>query len=265
MRVATALLLCALCLGGRAVGAPPQATLEQHPGARLPLELRALDDDGRARRLSDFFGDGRVVLLVPGYYRCPQLCGLLMQGLLQSLQDSGAPRSRWRVVGVSIDPQDTPADARARRDLDLAYADFLLGANTADAPLDLHLLTMPPQEAQHLTAPLGFTFEPLQEKDESGARYAHPATVAVITPHGTISRYFNGLRFDGNEMRVALADAAGDRVGGVTSRLALLCAHFDPRVGAHSAGVMNVVRVVSLLLVLALGGWIWRHRAGSAS
>jgi protein SCO1/2 len=84
----------------------------------------------------------------------------------------------------------------------------------------------------------------------------------VLTPRGTISRYFNGVGLDGNEMALALADASGNRIESVTTRLALLCAHFDPRQGLHSAAVMNATRVVSLLLVVALGGWIWRHRRG---
>ena len=29
---------------------------------------------------------------------------------------------------------------------------------------------------------------------------------------------------------MGLADAAGDRIGSITSRIALLCAHFDPKV-----------------------------------
>jgi protein SCO1/2 len=261
---ASLLLPCVLAAQPLALPAPPDAKLEQHPGARLILDVPVVDEAGRARRLADFFDGTRPVLLVPGYYRCPELCGLVMHGLLEALQASGVDRTRWRIVRFSIDPSETPADARARREADVSYAQFLLGGRSADAPLDLHLLTLPANGAQSLSRDLGYRYQALRGQPASEGAYAHPASVIVVTPRGTVSRYFNGLQFDAAELRVALADAAADRVGGVTSRLALLCAHFDPRVGRHDGAVMNAIRAASLLLAAALAGWCWRARTGGA-
>lgn len=262
--LASLLLPCMLAAQPLALPAPPDAGLEQRLGARLPLDLPALDEAGHAHRLGDFFDGTRPVLLVPGYYRCPELCGLVMHGLLDALQASGVDRARWRIVRFSIAPSETPADARARREADAAYAQYVLGARRADAPLDLHLLTLREADQRSLAAAVGLRYERLRDADGTpGATpgaYAHPASVVVVTPRGTVSRYFNGLGVDAAEMRVALADAAGDRIGAVTSRLALLCAHFDPRVGRHTEAVMNTARAVSLLLVAALVGWCWRRR-----
>jgi protein SCO1/2 len=252
------LLLCAFEVGAQPVDvpAPPQARLDQHPGVQVPLDLRVIDESGTARRLGDFFDGAHPVLLVPGYYRCPQLCGLVMHALFDALQASGVPRTRWRIVRFSIDAQDTPADARARRDADLAYASATPRATTDR--LQLHLLTLEAAAIRRLTADLGYTFTSTPGGD---ARFAHPATVVVLTPHGVVSRYFNGVQFDAAELRVALADAAGDRIGSVTSRVALLCAHFDPRAGRHTQAVMNGTRVLGLLLVAGLAAWCWRRRS----
>jgi protein SCO1/2 len=246
---------------------PPPAAIEQQLGVQLPLEMPMLDDLGRPVRLGDYFQDGRPVLLVLGYYRCPQLCGLLMHGLLEGLQESGLPRREWRIVGVSIDPEDNVATARQRRNLDLAYADFLLGSQAPDAPLDLHLLTAASADSRRLARQTGFSFTPVsaaslaqQADPPARARFAHPASVMVVTPQGRISRYLMGIQFDAGDLKVALADAAGDRIGSVTSRIALLCAHFDPKVGRHSDLVMNGLRALGLTLVALLGAWCWRRR-----
>jgi protein SCO1 len=241
---------------------PPVARLEQRPGAALPMPMELLDEMGQRVRLGDYFAAGRPVLLVLGYYRCPQLCGLLMHGLLEALQDSGVSRRAWRIVGISIDAQDTPTTAHARRELDLAYADFLLGARAAAAPLDLHLLTASAPDTRALAAQVGYVSHAIADDDarEAGARFAHPAAVIVATPEGKVSRYLMGIRFDGAELKVALADAAGDRIGGITSRAALLCAHFDPHAGRYSGAVMTATRIVGVTLAAALAGWCWRRR-----
>lgn len=253
----------AACAGPLALPAPPRAGLEQHIGIGVPLDLAVTDEAGRAEHLANVVDGSRPVLLVPGYYRCPQLCGLVMRGLLDALQASGADRATWRIVGIGIDPSETPADAKARRDLDVAYAESL-PKQPGTRSLDLHLLTLDAPQLQHVAAALGLRFERLPANGAEPASIAHPATVVLLTPRGEIARYFNGMDIDPGELRVALADAAGDRIGSATSRLALLCAHFDPKVGKLDTPVMDAARAGSLLLVVGLAGWCWRRRGTRA-
>ncbi len=239
----------------------PQARLRERPGATLPLDLPLTDDLGQPVRLRDSFHPGQPVLLVLGYYRCQQLCGLLMHGLLEGLQASGLPRSDWRIVGVSIDPADAPADARRRRELDLAYAAFIEGAHPAADELHLDLRVAGANESARLARSVGYAFQPLPPARPGGAaQFAHPATVVVATPEGRVSRYFNGMRFDGAELRGALVEAAGGRIGSVGDRLALLCAHFDPVIGRYSDAVMNAARLAGALALAGLAWLAWRHR-----
>jgi protein SCO1 len=263
-------LLLAVHAGAHAAAQPlalpaaPTAAIEQRIGARLPLDMKLVDDLGGAVRLGDYFDGERPVLLVLGYYQCPQLCGLLMHGLLEGLQESALPRRQWRIVGVSIDPQDTPASARARRELDFAYADFLLGSRKADAPLDLHLLVAAPRDIQRLARRVGFDYSTTATSDhaalDAGARFAHPAAVMVVTPRGEVSRYLMGIDFAPADLRSALAQARAGAVGALTHRIALLCAHFDPAVGRHSGAVMNGIRLLGLAGVAWFVVWAWRRR-----
>jgi protein SCO1/2 len=237
---------------------PPEAGIEQHVGERLPLDLAFIDSRGERAPLTRFFGGDRPVLLVLGYYRCPQLCGLLMHGLLSGLHGTGLPASAYRIVRVSVDPQDTPQTAAARRSADLRYAAFLNGDDARTLP-ELELLTGEPGAIRRLAAGIGWRYSSLAtEPNDPEARFAHPATAVIVTPDGRIARYLNGLQFRPEVLGAAIQDAASDRVGGgATNALALLCAHFDPRLGRHSAMVMATTRLVGLLLVLALAVWWW--------
>ena len=243
----------------------PDASLAATPGARLPLKLPLVDSDGRAVRLGDYFDD-RPVLLVLGYYRCAQLCGLLMQNLLGALQDTRLPRSALRIVRVSIDPEETPEVARSRRAADLAYAELLASATPARArnqtavssttPLRLALLTGTESATRRLADAVGFRYALDVEhgKDDPGARFAHPAAVLVVTPDGRLSRTLPGVAFDATELRLALVEASQGRIGTLSDRIALLCAHVDPRLGRHTDAVLHGMRAFGVLLAVGLAG-----------
>ena len=247
---------------------PPRIEISQQLDVALPLELPFSDAEGRPVRLGTYFGDGRPVVLVLGYYRCPNLCGLTMHGILEALDASGLPRSNWRIVGVSIDPDETPADARARERVYLDYASFLRRGRPAVRPLDLQLLVGPAPSIAALSERIGFAFQrdPGAAHADAGdaaaaaSRYAHAAGFVVVTPGGRTSRYFLGVRFDARELRLALVDAAAGSIGSISDRLVLLCAHFAPLAGRHDGAVMDLLRAVAALLVLGVGGWAWRHR-----
>jgi protein SCO1/2 len=230
----------------------PAVAFAPRAGTALPAGLAFVDADGRALRLGDEFR-GRPVLLALGYYRCPQLCGLLAQGVLEALHDAGLPADAARIVFASIDPQDTPADAAARRRVDLAYARFLDPGAPAPA---LDLLVGPPASVAALAQAIGFTWRP----GDAAARFAHPAGIVVITPDGRVSRLLPGVRYDAGELRAALVEAGGGRIGTTVERLALLCAHVDGAAGSRTPAVLAGLRIAGLATLLALALLLARHR-----
>jgi protein SCO1/2 len=265
------LLACAACAAGEtAATAPlqlppaPAVQMVQKLGGSLPLDALLNESDGRPVRLRDLFAGQRAIVLVPGYYQCTELCGLVMQGVLEALAQSRLPPDAWRIVGFSIDPLDTPATARSREADYLGYARFVASTSTtasatqgADGPPpDLHLLTASAAVSSELAQSLGYAFQP----GAPGAPIAHSAGFVVATPDGRVARYFPGVRFDARELRLAVVDAAGGRVGSLSDRLTLLCGHYDPVTGRYSLAVMAGLRVLGCAGVLALGAWIWRRR-----
>ena len=241
---------------GPLVPAPgaPGAGFTQRLDAALPLSAAFIDSAGHPVRLADEIAS-RPTLLMLGYHRCPQLCGLATQGVLEALRQSGLPASATRILFVSIDPGETAADAAGRRQVDLRYASLLAGAAPADAPAIERLVGAPASIAA-LASSVGFAYR----AGDAAARFSHPAGVVVVTPGGRVSRYLMGVRFDPRVLREAVTDAAGGRIGTLSDRLALLCAHLDPRVGLHSEDVLIGLRVAGLATLGLLALFAWRHR-----
>lgn len=230
--------------------APPQAQFRQQLDAQLPLAAAFYDDSGRRMHLGDFFGAHPVVLIF-GYYHCPNLCSTLMDGVLETLAGVDLPPHAYRVLGVSIDPRENPGSAARKK---ASY-----GALVAHAGGELHLLTGAAPQIQAVARSAGFEYR----YDAASREYAHPAGFLVATPDGRISHYFMGVRFDPRDVRLALVDAAAGRIGSPVDRLLLMCSHYDPATGRYSAAAMTLVRAVCLAVLAALALWMWCvHKSG---
>lgn len=223
--------------------------LTPRTGAALPLQEGFIDDDGKAVRLGQLF-NGPPVLLVPGYYHCTNLCSTLFQGVLEALAASNLPPDSYRLIGISIDPDE---DAHAAAEKKAAWLPVLGKAS------DMHLLSGRPKAITRLLDAAGWQVR----YDRELKQYLHPAGFVVVTPDGRLSRYFTGLRFDAAELRHALHDAAGGRTSSLVDQVLLLCGHEGWLQGRHTAEVMRAVRLTCLALLL-LGalwlGWLWRLR-----
>jgi protein SCO1/2 len=230
--------------------APPAVRFAPEPGAQLPLGASFTGDDGNSVRLGALFGSAPVVL-VPGYYTCPNLCSTVFEGVVQALALSGLRAGEYRLVGLSVDSRDTPARAAAKK---RAYAAILPGGAQ-----DLQLLTGSAASIAALTGAIGYSAQP----ERAGGELAHAAGFVVAGPDGRVASFFPGVRFEPAALRTAVQSARSGRAAGFGQQLLLLCAHYDPALGRHSAAALAAVRTVALAVLLALAGWAWRrHRGG---
>jgi len=246
-----------------ALRAPPavaQVDIEEHLGRRLPPDLAFVDQDGRRVLTRELFTDGRPVVMVLAYFRCPMLCDLVQQGVAASVRASGLrPGTDLRVVTVSIDPQDTLGNARLRRN-------GLLQAMGApkDAPGEpWRVLTGAAPDIRALADALGFRYA----YDPGSRQYAHPACAFVLTPDGRISRYLYGTTFRPFDMRLAVVEAGQGKVGTIVDRVLLTCFRYDPSARKYGVYVLGMMRggsaAVLLLFGLGLAAMVRRNRRGN--
>jgi protein SCO1/2 len=149
----------------------------------------------------------------------------------------------YALVVFSIDPRESPALANEKK------AAYIAQYAPGGVQRDWHFLTATQPAIDAITRASGFRYF----YDDKIGEYAHPAGALIVTPHGVISRYLFGVAFDPGELRLALAAAAGDRVGSLAERLWLLCYHYDPVTGKYGFAALAAVRAAALGSVLALG------------
>ena len=224
---------------------------DQRLGEQVPLELVFRDESGRPVELGSYL-EGRPVILTLNYFDCPNLCPLTLESLAGSLIELPFTiGDQYAVLSVSIDPRESPELAAAKKAIALhPYA-------RPGAAQGWHFLTGEQDAIDRLTRAVGFryAYDPDQEQ------YAHPAGVVVLTPGGRVARYLYGLDYSATDLRLALVEAAEQRIGGLIDRALLLCYHYDPATGRYSAAVLTTVRLAGLATALGLGaflGLLWR-------
>jgi protein SCO1/2 len=221
---------------------------DQNLGVQVPLDLPFISDTGAPVHLGDYFHK-KPVLLVLDYYRCPNLCGIVLNSMVDSLKnltfDAG---DRYEVVIVSIDPRDTPKISALKK---LGYLDHYERPQTADG---WHFLTGSPASIKALADTVGFHYV----YDPASDQYAHPSGMIVLTPEGKTSRYFFGIEFPPIQIRDALSVASASKINSPVYDFLLLCCRYNPLQGKYGVLIFNVMRAAGLLMV-ALVAWYVIH------
>ena len=236
--------------GGMPAGISPnelkKVSFEQNLGVQVPLDLPFRDETGRAVQLSRYF-TGRPVVLALVYYECPMLCVQALNGLVKSLKVLALEPGRdYAIVTVSFNPEETPAQAAAKKD---EYVARLKRPGAADA---WHFLTGTEASIRLLTDTVGFHYV----YDAATKQFAHPTGMIVLTPEGKTSKYVYGIDYGPRDLRLALVEASDHKVGTPVDRLLLYCYHYDPTTGKYGLVLMNVLRLAGVLTVAMIGGFI---------
>ena len=254
-------MVLVLCLAAAMVSAQSAERLpaaleevgvEEHLDAKLPLDLEFVDENGATVRLGDFFDGERPVILTLNYYRCPMLCGLMLNGLVEGLEQvDWTPGVEFGMVTVSINPLETPELAKAKKQ------NYLKRYERPAAARGWHFLTGQETNIRRLAETLGFGYS----YDPESGQYAHAAVIFVSTPDGRVARYLYGIEYPPKRLRLALMEASEGEIGGALDQLIMYCFHYDPSNRRYAPVAMNIMRVgggaTALVLGLALGSfWI---------
>jgi protein SCO1/2 len=220
--------------------------ITQNLNAPIPPDLMFRDESGKSVRIGDFFGQKPVVLSLV-YFDCPALCTEVLNGELRTMEAISLDLGKdFEAVTVSFEPKDTPALAKAKRDV------YLGQYGRPDATGHWHFLTGDQQSIDALTDAVGFHYT----YDSSIRQYAHAAAILVLTPGGRIDRYFYGVVYPARDVRLGLVEASEGKIGTLTDHALLYCYQYDPMTGKYGVVVMNVLRVAGGLTVLILGIFI---------
>ena len=220
--------------------------IDQRLNEQVPLDLPFVDEHGRDVKLRDYFGK-RPVLLALVYYECPMLCTQVLNGVTGALKVLSFDVGReFDVIAVSINPREGPGLAAAKKQ---AYIDRYGRPQTAAG---WHFLTGREENIRALANAVGFRYE----YDESIKQYAHGAGVELLTPSGTIARYFYGIEYSPRDLRLGIVEASAERIGSPIDSVLLLCYHYDPATGKYGATAITMVRIGAVMTMIGFAAFL---------
>ncbi len=232
--------------------------IEQNLDAQVPLGLHFIDQDGRDVTLGDYVGD-RPALLALVYYQCPMLCNQMLNGLEIVL---GAMKYKvgedFNVITVSIDPNETPELAKAKR------ASYLEQLNQPGAEAGWNFLVGTKENIDALAETVGYRYI----FDPATGQYVHAAGIMALTPQGRISHYFYGVEYIPRDVEFGLIQASEGKIGNLVDKVILLCYMYDPASGKYGFYVIGAMRIGAVFMVLGLlTFWVvdWRQNRKKAA
>ncbi|BCS89720.1 SCO family protein [Pseudodesulfovibrio sediminis] len=215
--------------------------IDEKLGNMLP-DVEFMDSTGKRVSLHELIDI--PVILLPIYYRCPDVCNLLQGSMASILPDVKLqPGKEIRIVSLSFDPREKPKDAaRAKRNY-LALANgypsdqwlFLTGdMHAIDAVLDS----------------IGYTVQ------KQGGLWAHPVAAIAIAPGGKVVRYLYGTTFLPFDITMAGTEAAEGKVGLSIKRLLSYCYNYDPDGRRYVFDILRVSGFSILGFVVIFLAWL---------
>lgn len=249
MLLATLLVIVSCTASAQApshVRAPPdllkRVGFDQDLGAQVPMDGQFRDAHGKPVTLRSL-AHGNPILLVPGYFHCVNLCGIVRTGVANAVRASGfVPGRQFNVVLVSIDPRDTPKSAFATKRND-AFAHP--GAHI----MQWHYLTGPRAASAALMRSIGFRYF----HDSRSDQFVHAAGVVLLTPAGKVSQYLFGVKFPARTLRLGLVHASDNRIGNLIDQVLLLCCRYDASTGRYTLVIHRVMQGLGITTALMLG------------
>lgn len=217
--------------------------IDQKIGSQIPLELSFTDSTGKAVKLKDYFNGQRPVILTLNYFRCPMLCTLQLNGMVEALKEVELnPSEDFDIITVSFDPlEDTPLAAAKKRT-------YLGEYGNPKAGRGWHFLTGSTDSIKALTDAVGFHFRWNKEANQ----WAHKAALILCTPKGKVSRYLGGVMFEPKTLRLSLVEASQGKIGSLADQIFLCCFQWTDSTGKYTASVMGIMRLAGGVTVAAL-------------
>ncbi len=220
--------------------------LEQKLNSQIPLDLVFHDESGQTVPLRTYFGDKPVVLSLV-YFKCGSLCPMSIRETASSLSRLPLkPGSDYNVVIVSFDPKDTPVDAKGEK---AAFAKYFPQAGYAEG---FHFLTGGQEAINKLTSAVGWKYN----WDEATHQFVHAGGIMIATPEGKLSRYFYGLAYAPQDVRMALVEASQHKIGSPVDYITLFCFHYDAKTGKYTLAITNILKITGSLTALLLAGFV---------
>ena len=230
--------------------------LDQRLGEVIPGNVLFTNEKGEQVELGQFFDGEKPVLLTFVYHNCPMLCNTLLDGFTRALEGvEGKPGVDFEVLTISFETNEGWQLAAQQKEI---YLEKLGRPEAADG---WHFLTGSAESIHTITDAIGFQYAWFEEIEQ----YIHPAVLTVASGDRVISRYFQGVTFDPDDVRLSLVEASNGSIGDPIELVALYCMKFDSSANSYVLQAQVLMKLGGGLTVLLLGLALfifWRREGG---
>ncbi len=192
-------------------------------GTRLD-DYELVDQDGVKFRLSEYFKDGKPLVVSFIYTSCPMVCPVISAEFKKAVEEARAKfGGKFNALTIGFDPpNDSPEKLKA-------YG-WKLGADFKT----FRLATSAPETIKKLTAQFGF----YHSKKDDGT-FDHIDMASVVRPDGTIYKQVYSLRTRGDEIKARLDELITGKayVGAdatLIDKIKYFCYKYDPYTGKYA-------------------------------
>jgi protein SCO1 len=233
--------------------APAEPDVVEKLGESVAVDVVLTAENGEKVRVGDLLDGKHPVILTLGYFRCEQLCSVVLRGQMEAMKASALTLGEDYVsLTVSIAPEEDSALAAERQ------THWLRAFGRPDATASWRFLTGDAASLRALADSVGFGYE----RDPDSGVYLHPAGLVVLSPDGRVSRYLYGVRFPTRDVRLAVVEAAEGRAGTSFDRVLLTCFKWDPATRRYQLFVSRFLKTGGALVLAFVGcllGVLWRR------
>jgi len=217
---------------------PTQIGIYEHLGDTLPDVYMINNADSSRVNINDLIDKPTVFSFI--YYSCPGLCSPLLGGLSEVIEKTDLVLGiDYQVITISMNPKDRPSLGIAKKK---NYVDAMKTKKISEK--DWIWLTGDSLEIDQISDALGFKFK------QEGEDYAHAAAVMVVSPKKKITRYLNGTYFLEFDLKMAVVEAADEKVSPTINKVLKFCFSYDPEGKKY---VMETTRIsATIMIIMAL-------------
>jgi protein SCO1 len=214
-------------------------SIDEKPGTMIPMDLQFVNENGNRIFLKDAVKGPTILTIL--YYRCPNLCSLVISNLATVLSNSGlAPGKEPNIVTLTINENETPADAMKTKKI--AF-EIIQKPYPADK---WHFLTGSKDTIDKITKSVGFHFI------KQGNEYDHPISLIILSPEGKVVRYIMGTDYLPIDITMSLMEASAGTIKPTISRVLRFCLSYDPKSHTYVFNILRISAIVISALAITL-------------
>jgi len=211
--------------------------IEEKLGNML-ADVEFTDSEGKRVNLRELTAEVPTII-IPIYFRCPDVCNVLQGSFAQILPDVALkPGEEVQVVSISFDPRENSADAANAKKIYMAASRGMYPAE------HWKFLTGDDHAVKMWLDSIGYTVK------REGGIYAHPVAVVAIAPGGKVVRYLYGSSFLPFDITMAGTEAAKGEPGLSIKRMLSFCYNYDPQGRRY---VFDILRVSGFSIMGFIG------------